>query len=138
MVGFVEAYKLRAQMAEAASLTKWILGVCAKHSLPDKIAFALQLCLDETVANIIEHSTGKGRGAAEISVSVSQEGAKVIMTVTDDGDEFDATKFASWRARPSLDEAPVGGLGIHLIRKFATSLNYERKEKRNCLHFVFT
>jgi anti-sigma regulatory factor (Ser/Thr protein kinase) len=138
MVGFVEVFKLRPQVAETADLTDWILGVCAKHSLPDKIAFALQLCLDETVANIIEHSTGDGRGAAEIFVSISQEDAQVMMTVTDDGVEFNPTTFASWVARSSLDDASVGGLGIHLMRQFATNLKYERKEKRNCLHFVFT
>ena len=32
------------------------------------------------------------------------------------------------RWRVSLDEAEVGDVGIHLIRSFASGMNYERRE----------
>jgi len=34
-----------------------------------------------------------------------------------------------------LEERPIGGLGIHLIRNLATELAYERKENRNVFCF---
>jgi anti-sigma regulatory factor (Ser/Thr protein kinase) len=136
--GLTETYTLRRDLAEGERLTTWILGLCAKYSLPDKVAFALQLCLDETVANIIEHSKERGREATEISVNIAREEKRIVMTVVDDGDEFDPTQFETQQARPSRDEPVVGGVGIRLMRKFATGLKYERLDQRNHLHFMFT
>jgi serine/threonine-protein kinase RsbW len=132
-----DTYTLRSEVAEGEGLTKWILGVCTKYSLPRKVAFALQLCLDEAVANIIVHGKGRGRGATEISVNIAREDERIVMTVVDDGDEFDPTQFESWQSWPSPDEPPVGGRGIRLMRKFATGLKYERLDQRNHLHFSF-
>jgi len=136
MGGSIETYTLRSELAEDQELTKWVLGLCAKYSLPDKVAFALQLCLDEAVANIIEHGKGRG-GAIEVSVNIAREDKRIAMTVVDDGDEFDPTQFESKQSRPSLDDPEVGGLGIRLMRKFATGLKYERLDQRNHLHFIF-
>src|SRR5215469_8339847 len=93
MSGLAEVFKLRSEMTEGAELTKWVLGVCTKYSLPDEVAFALQLCLDEAVANIIEHGKTHGRGATEISVSIAREDKQIVMKVVDDSDEFDPTQF---------------------------------------------
>ncbi|MBR3725132.1 MAG: ATP-binding protein [Bacteroidales bacterium] len=32
-----------------------------------------------------------------------------------------------------VEERPIGGLGIHLIRRLMDSINYERREGRNIL-----
>jgi serine/threonine-protein kinase RsbW len=137
MGGLVETYTLRSEVAAGEGLTEWVLGVCAKYSLPDKVAFALQLCLDEAVANVIEHGKSQGHGAKEISVNISREDKRILMTVADDGDEFDPTQFESRHLQPSRDEPVVGGVGIRLMRKFATSLKYQRLDQRNHLHFMF-
>jgi serine/threonine-protein kinase RsbW len=137
MSGLAEVFTLRSEMAEGAELTKWVLGVCSKYSLPDEVAFALQLCLDEAVANIIEHGKTHGRGATEISVSIAREDKGIVMKVVDDSDEFDPTQFEPLPSSRSLAEPAVGGLGIHLMRKFATALRYQRTDRRNHLHFLF-
>jgi len=137
MSGLAEVFKLRSEMTEGAELTKWVLGVCTKYSLPDNVAFAIQLCMDEAVANIIEHGKAHGRGATEISVSIAREDTGIVMKVVDDSDEFDPTQFEPLHSSRSLEEPAVGGLGIHLMRKFATALRYQRIDRRNHLHFVF-
>ena len=137
MAGTIETFTMRGEAAEGAKLTNWIVGVCTKHSLPRKIAFALQLCLEEAVANIIEHNRKDGPGATEIAVTITDDEAKVVMMIVDDGRKFDPTKFAYREAWPSLDQPPVGGLGIRLMRKFASDVTYERRKKRNWLHLVF-
>lgn len=137
MASVLGKFKLRAELAKGGELTDWILGICAKHSLPDKIAFALQLCLDEAIANIIEHGHSERHRVTEVSICLAQEDATVVMTVMDDGKEFDPTKFETRQLPRSLDDMPVGGAGIRLMRKFATNISYERRNDHNCLQFVF-
>jgi anti-sigma regulatory factor (Ser/Thr protein kinase) len=117
-------------------MTDWILAVCKEFGLSNRSAFALQLCLDEAVANIIEHGEGNAR-AREIVVSVVSHSAEIVLIVEDDGGPFDSTKVAAPQRRESLDDARVGGLGIHLIRQFASSVEYQRKDGRNRLRLSF-
>ena len=46
---------LRNDMSELERMTEWILGVCKRAALYDKDAFAVQLCLEEVVKNIMRH-----------------------------------------------------------------------------------
>jgi anti-sigma regulatory factor (Ser/Thr protein kinase) len=50
----------------------------------------------------------------------------------------DAAAFNPLEARPpdtasGLDERPIGGLGIHVVRKLMDEMAYERREGRNRL-----
>jgi|SRR5215471_505739 anti-sigma regulatory factor (Ser/Thr protein kinase) len=127
---------LRNDAGESARMTDWILGVCKSAGIATKTAYALQLCLEEAVSNIVEH----GRGAApatEIVASVMREHSGVVLTVEDDGTAFDPTQFAAPRRGETLEELPVGGLGIPLMRRFADSVDYLREGGRNHLRLTF-
>jgi anti-sigma regulatory factor (Ser/Thr protein kinase) len=41
-----------------------------------------------------------------------------------------------WRAA-SLEAAKANNLGIHLVRNFASGVDYERQDGRNCLTLRF-
>ena len=60
-----------------------------------------------------------------------------ILTVIDEGPEFDPLSVSPARIPSSLDEAQVGGLGIHLVRSFADSCEYRRDDGRNVFRAYF-
>ncbi len=122
--------------SELVRMTQWAMDVCKAACLSGKTAFALQLCLEEAVANIVEH--GKGRdGATEIVTSAAREGDRVTLVVEDNGAPFDSTRAAAHRPAASIEEAPVGGLGIHLMRNFASQMEYSRQDDRNRLRLTW-
>jgi len=61
-------------------MTEWILGVCKSAGFASKTAYALQLCLEEAVSNIIEHGRSAAR-ATQIIASVTREGDDAILTI---------------------------------------------------------
>jgi anti-sigma regulatory factor (Ser/Thr protein kinase) len=128
---------LRNDADEFARMTQWILRVCQAAGLATKTAFAVQLCLEEAVTNIVEHGEGDAR-ATEIVASVARDHADVVLTVEDDGGPFDSTKVAAPQPRRTLDDSPVGGLGIHLMRQFASGVEYRRESGRNHLRLTFS
>jgi anti-sigma regulatory factor (Ser/Thr protein kinase) len=128
---------LRNDADEFARMTQWILRVCNAAGLATKTAFALQLCLEEAVTNIVEHGEGDAR-ATEIVASVERDQADVVLTVEDDGGPFDSTKVAAPQRRQTLEDSPVGGLGIHLMRQFASGVEYRREGGRNHLRLTFS
>jgi serine/threonine-protein kinase RsbW len=133
----VEAHRLelRRHLSELRRLASWIKAK-APHELTANISFAVQLCLEEAVANIIMHGGAKG-DRLEIAIELEHNGRTLIARIDDNGREFDPTQFPPPPPARSLEEAKVGDLGIHLMRSFANGMRYERREGRNRLTLRF-
>jgi serine/threonine-protein kinase RsbW len=126
---------LRNDLAELKRLAEWIEG-SAGQDLPPNISFALQLCLEEAVANIIMHGGGKDE-QLDIAVELGRNGGTLVARIEDNGRPFDPTRVPSPARASSLEEAKASDLGIHLMRTFASSMQYERRDGCNRLTLQF-
>jgi serine/threonine-protein kinase RsbW len=118
---------------EMIRLSAWLDTQEEALALPPKVAFALRLCLEEAVLNIVNH----GAANAPVTVRLFSAEAELKAEVLDRGQAFDL-RSAPVPAKPtSLREATIGGLGIHLIRNFATRIDYAATPDGNklTLHF---
>jgi len=127
---------LRNDLAELQRLAGWIEG-WAQRGVSADVSFAVQLCLEEAVANVIMYAGAKD-SRLEIAVEVERSGATLVARIEDNGRHFDPTQVPPRSVASSLDEASVGDVGIHLIRSFASGMNYERREGCNRLTLRFT
>ncbi len=120
---------LRNDLAELERLAAWIES-WSQHSLSPDLSFAVQLCLEEAVANVIMHCAADD-DRVEIAVELQRKGDTLVACVEDSGPAFDPTQVPPPPLAPSLEEVNVGDLGIHLMRSFANGMYYERKDGRN-------
>src|SRR5262245_7769261 len=120
---------LHRDLAELKRLAAWIEG-SAMRDLPASLSFAVQLCLEEAVANIMMYSTTTD-DRLEIVIEVERRDQSLVARVEDNGSAFDPTQVLRPLAPASLAEAKVGNLGIHLMRSFASGMHYERRDNRN-------
>jgi anti-sigma regulatory factor (Ser/Thr protein kinase) len=127
--------ELRGDLSGLRRLAKWI-EAGAQHELSADTSFAVQLCLEEAVANIIMHS-GVKDDRVEIAIELERNGGTLVARIEDSGREFDPTQFPPPSVAKSLEEAKVGDLGIHLMRSFASDMHYERRDGRNRLTLRF-
>jgi anti-sigma regulatory factor (Ser/Thr protein kinase) len=137
-----ETLTVQAEHSDIARVSDWAIGLAAKYTLPSSTSYALQLCLEEAVSNIVRHGfaedfAGETTPDRAINVSCSVGSGAVILTIEDGGMAFDPTTIAAPTAPTSLSDAPIGGLGIHLMRQFATALAYERRNGGNRLTLRF-
>src|SRR5262245_10323607 len=126
---------LHRDLAELERLAVWIEG-WAKRDLSADLSFAVQVCLEEAVANIIMYSTTKD-DRLEIVVEAERRDQTLVARVEDNGSAFDPTQVPRPPVPASLAEAKVGNLGIHLMRSFASDMHYERRDSRNHLTVWF-
>jgi serine/threonine-protein kinase RsbW len=126
---------LRNDLAELARLAGWIEGWAQQSVSPD-VSFAVQLCLEEAVANVIMYGGAKD-ARLEIAVEVEHSGDALVALIEDNGRQFDPTKVPAPTVAPSLAEAKIGDVGIHLMRSFASGMHYERRDGRNRLTLQF-
>lgn len=94
------------------------LADAVNKALPDRdLAFSANLCLEELIANTIQHGLkGANNRFIHVRMSISNEWLEILLK--DDAPQYDPFKQAP---KPNLDldinERPVGGLGVHIVKK---------------------
>jgi serine/threonine-protein kinase RsbW len=126
---------LNHDLAELERLAVWIEG-WAMRGLSASLSFAVQVCLEEAVANIIMYSATTD-DRLEIVVEVERRHQTLVARIEDNGSAFDPTRAPQRTVPASLAQAKVGNLGIHLMRSFANGMHYERRDGRNRLTMRF-
>jgi serine/threonine-protein kinase RsbW len=126
---------LHRDLAELERLAIWLEG-WAMRDLSPELSFAIQVCLEEAVANIIMYSATTD-DRLEIVIKVERRNQSLVAQIEDNGSAFDPTRVPRPPIPTSLAEAKVGNLGIHLMRSFASGLHYERRDSRNRLTMQF-
>lgn len=90
-----------------------------------EVAFALDLTYEELVTNTIKYAyRDTASHWIEIIIEVSDDA--VELEVGDDGEPFDPTTYESPDTSLPVEERPIGGLGLHLIRNLTDSFTYRR------------
>ncbi len=102
------------------------------NRLPESEIYMLNLALDELVANAVNYGF-EGVAEPRIEITLWVSGTLMVLTITDNGRPFDPTELADPDVSSSLEERPVGGLGLHLVRSFADRVTYQHTEGRNRL-----
>ncbi len=127
---------IRASAAEVRQASAWMHQWCEEAGLPVAAVERLDVCLNEALANVIAHG---GSGAAEAPIRLTLEThrgtaqSEVNLIVEDAGIAFDPRKAATLPRPPSLQFAEPGGLGIAMMTKAASRLDYRRDDGRNAL-----
>jgi serine/threonine-protein kinase RsbW len=126
---------LHRDLAELQRLAVWIEDWAAQDLSAD-LSFAVQVCLEEAVANIMMYTAAQD-APLDIVVEVERTGHALVARIEDNGSAFDPTRAPRRTLPASLAQAEVGNLGIHLMRSFAGDMRYERRDNRNRLTMRF-
>ncbi len=84
--------------------------------------YNVELTFEEVVANIVRH----GGPTSDVEVAIRFDDDEILMTFEDDGVPFDPRTSLDPALPTSIDDAPVGGLGLVLLRSVVTRMVYER------------
>lgn len=83
---------------------------------------SLVQAVDEAAANVIIHGYQDGPG--DIMIQVSPAVDSILVIISDTAPSFDPTQAPPPNINLPLEQRPVGGLGIHLIRHCVDELDY--------------
>jgi len=118
----------------AAATDGFVLG----HKLAEKVAFNLNLCLDELITNVISYGYDDD-ARHEIQVSLRLENGALVTEIVDDAKAYDPfTEAPAPDLDAGIDERPIGGLGVFLVKEFMDRTAYRRDNGRNVVTLVKT
>ena len=109
---------------EAAS--RWL----ADRHAPPAADYLANLAIEELVTNCIKY--GYDDSAEHIiEIELKLSGDELVLTVIDDGHPFNPLELPERNTNLPMEDLPIGGLGIHLLRKMSERMDYARVDGKN-------
>ncbi len=112
--------------AAMAGLSRWL----EEQSVAPAASYLASLALEELVTNCIKYGYDD-TAAHVIQIHLQLAGGEMIMTVEDDGHPFNPLEQAEPDTNLPIEERPIGGLGIHMLRKMSDRMEYVRENGKN-------
>jgi serine/threonine-protein kinase RsbW/sigma-B regulation protein RsbU (phosphoserine phosphatase) len=134
-VNAVAELRIRNQLDELARASAWLAQFAEGLALPTETLFRLDLGLTEALNNVVAYAYADA-AEHEIRIRIAAEGDAVRLEVEDDGRAFDPLQAERPPPPGNLEEAPIGGLGIHLIRSMLDECHYRREAGWNRLTLI--
>jgi anti-sigma regulatory factor (Ser/Thr protein kinase) len=121
--------------AERARVLDALEKLGQDHQLPPKPLHELQLAVEEHLTNISSYGYPDG-DAHTIVVRVTFVGDDLGVEIEDDGRPFNPLEHPIPNLALPVEERPIGGLGIYMIRKSTDRLEYHRQAGKNVLRMT--
>lgn len=116
---------MKNEMSEVSRMRGFFFSVCREHDIDEETAKSLNLAIEEWVANVINYAYPKGiRGHVELTAEIS--GGLLTLVIKDHGIPFDPTGYDDIDVEAELDDRPIGGLGIYLVKTIMDTMEYRR------------
>ncbi|MBR6714513.1 MAG: ATP-binding protein, partial [Bacteroidaceae bacterium] len=113
-------------------LASFVDDVCEQLDIDPSTNMSLNLALEEAVVNVMKYAYPEGT-KGEVHIDAKASDKRLRITITDSGIPFDPTAQREADTSLSVEERPIGGLGIYLVRQLMDSINYNRVDGKNVL-----
>lgn len=105
------------------------------HEIPDRKLHEVQLALEEHLTNITRYGH-KDDSEHSIKVVIELAASELEIRVEDDGCPFNPLEQPTPDLSKPIEERPIGGMGIHMMRNSLDELKYRRVGGKNLLTMI--
>ncbi len=122
---------------ELGRITDAVDDLGHREDWSNDLLFRVHLVLEELVLNIIDYGFDDGKDDHELVVVLMSEDDNLTIEITDDGIPFDPLHDAKVPDTDApLEDRPIGGLGVHLVRTMMDEVSYRWEDGKNHLTLV--
>ena len=117
---------------EVPRMSEFIEAFCEDSGLDMSATMRLNLAIEEAVVNVIAYAYPPGRPGV-VTVEAASGSDFITFVIRDNGVPFDPTAKGEVDTTLPVEERPIGGLGIHLVRQIVDDISYKRLGDQNVL-----
>ena len=130
---------LRSRLSDIALVSVWTEHLVSRYAIPPNVQFAMDLCLEEVLSNIIRHGYAGAEDSPIIVYFQMPRSGHFVIEVYDEAPYFNPLDTPELPlVNSGVDgEVRIGGQGIRLLRRFADALKHEPTPTGNrlCMEF---
>lgn len=130
----MEALEVQGKLDYLGEIRQYVKSAAKEAGLEKKASYNLFLAVDEIATNIITHGYDDNELEGNIYVQTEIDEKTLTVYIEDTAIPFDPKKkeaVTQEDLQKSLEERPIGGLGIHLVYESVDEFIYEYKGDRN-------
>jgi serine/threonine-protein kinase RsbW len=125
-----------AVMAEFAAMQEFVANAAAQAGFGPGPANKILLASEEALVNVINYAYPGTQGIVTLNCGPCVGEPGLAIRIEDSGVAFDPLARPAPDITIPLEERPIGGLGIFMVRQIMDRVSYERAGDRNVLTMV--
>ncbi len=103
------------------------------HEYSDKTLMEIEIAVEEIFVNIASYAYPPEEGQVTVETEISGEPKILIARFTDSGTKYDPLEKEDPDTGLSVEDTPIGGLGIFITKESMDDVIYEYKDNKNIL-----
>ena len=120
-----ESLTLQARLSELSKIPSWLDELASLYAIPERTRYAMDLCLEEVISNIIRHGhCSESNAVVKVSFLPDRNGFTALV-IEDVAPPFNPLLAPIPEFPRSPNEMSTGGQGIYLLKHFADAVEYE-------------
>ena len=128
-----QVLNIRNDIQSLPLVNEWIEQCCEEAGLGLDWVMKFQLVIEEMVSNVIFYAYDPQQQEAAIELRFTWEAGTVSILLRDWGKPFDPTAKEDPDITLSVEDRPIGGLGIFMVKQLMDEVRYERVGSSNLL-----
>ena len=124
---------LERDVAELDRIVAATRAYFSEADIPGSLAPAVDLATEELFVNIVRY--GAGSSKIELEMQATAEGVEVSLS-DPGGEPFDPRDLPDVDISAPIEQREPGGLGIHLVKRMVSELNYEYRDGIGTVSFM--
>lgn len=125
-------WSIKNDLTEIEKLAGEIESFGEKQDISQALIFNINLSLEELITNIINYGYRDGQ-EHQIHIDLQVAKTEIVVELKDDGIPFNPLEAPCPDVNQDLNDRPVGGLGIFLVRSLMDDVQYRRTGEQNVL-----
>lgn len=118
------------RVEELARIAAAVENLAEQENWPPDFLFKVNLVLEEFGINIMNY--GYDDGLHDFQIKLTSETDTVTIEFIDDGKPFNPLEDnPEADTETNVDDRPIGGLGLFLIKEMTEEFSYRREDSRN-------
>lgn len=115
-------------------ISEFIANLMTASGFDPQKMFEVQLAAEEACTNIALYAYPERKGCIHIGAEVEED--RLELAIADEGIPFDPTARAISISVADVEQRPIGGLGIALMKASVDGLSYEFRDGKNILRLI--
>ncbi len=124
---------IEAAVENIEPVTDFVTAELERLDCPLKAQIQITIAIDELFGNIARYAYSPDVGKATVCFEVEESPLAVVISFIDHGKPFNPLEQAEPDIKLSAQERKEGGLGIFLVKKTMTMVEYTYKDGKNIL-----
>ena len=118
-------------LQELPLLTEQIELLGDQANWPPAVVMQINLVIEELIVNTINYGYSNGR-VGTIEVNIETNSQTINIEIKDDGDAFNPLENNAPDITLEIENRPIGGLGIFIVKNYMDTFDYYYANNQNC------